>query len=55
MTKNQNTFAKRQRERKKKERAQMKRERRLIRKQSGSELAIEPEDLKTTKAETNGD
>ncbi len=46
MAKNQNTFAKRQRERKKKEKAQLKRERRLTRKQSGSELVAgsKPED-----------
>ena len=43
MAKNQNTFAKRQREQMKKEKAQRKRERRQIRKEAGADLGNDPE------------
>ena len=55
MTKNQNTFAKRQRERMKKEKAQMKRERRQIRKQSESNLVNDPDEVSEINEPTQSD
>lgn len=52
MTKNQNTFAKRQRERLKKEKAQMKRERKLSRKQADS---IQPENTEGSELSESAD